>query len=238
MKKSSLLAAAAFLALTAFGAQAATPAAPVPTAAPTPPPPPTFGAAIPGQCVLDVSTAMANSQLGKAAATRLQQLGAVVQSELSTDDTSLSTEYKGLQDSQKAATTAAAKAAWDAKEQAFEGKYEAFQKKQQQRNQEMQITQQSVMGWIFNQMIAPINQVVTAKGCSTVISSDSLLHYSLPDSNGQQQADFLYANPAMNITTDVVAKLDAANVTLPQFDRANLDAQQGGAGAAPATGGQ
>ncbi len=235
MKKSLLLTAAA-LTLTAFGAHAQAAAPTSPVAAPsvsTPPPPPTFGSAVPGQCVLDVSTAMASSQLGKAAAARLQQLGAVVQSELSTDDSSLSTEYKGLQDSQKTATTATAKAAWDAKEQAFEQKYQDFQKKQQQRSQEMQYTQQSVMSWIFTQMIVPINQVVTARGCSTVINSDSLLHYSQPDSNGQTQADFLYTNPAMNITSDVVAKLDAANITLPQIDRANLDQQQG---AAPAGG--
>lgn len=241
MKKSSLLIAAAAMALTAFGVQAApapAPAAPAPAtaAAPTPPPPPTFGAAVPGQCVLDVSTAMADSKIGGAASTRLQQLAAVVKSELSTQDAALSTEYKGLQDTQKTASaTPAGKSAWEGKMQAFGTKYQAFQDLQQQRSQEMQYTRQEVMAWIFDQMIAPINQVVSAKSCATVINTDSLLHYSQPDSNGQAQPDFIYANPAMNITNDVVAKLDAANIQLPQFDRANLDQQQG---AAPATGGQ
>ncbi len=238
MKKSSLFIAAAAMALTALSAQAAPAPAPAAAAPATPvaapPPPPTFGAATQGQCVLDVSTAMATSKIGKSASDRLGQLGAVVKSELTTDDTNLSNEYKTLMAGQKAASaTPAGKSQWDAKYQAFGQKYEDFQKKQQQRSQEMQLTQQSVMGWIFNQMIAPINQVVSARGCSTVINSDSLLHYSLPDSNGQAQADFLYTNPSMNITSDVVAKLDAANVTLPQFDRANLDQPAQGA-AAPA----
>ena len=240
MKKSALFLLVSAIALTAISAEAqgattpaATAAAP---AAPTtpPPPPPTFGAAVPGQCVLDVTTAMSGSQIGKAASGRLTQLAAVVKSELKTQDDALSAEYKSLEDKQKAqSATAAGKTAWESSMNAFGGKYDAFQKLQQQRSQEMQYTQQEVMAWIFDQMIAPINQVVTAKSCATVINSDSLLHYSAPTTtNGQTtQADFLYTNPSMNITDAVVAKLDAANIQLPQFDRANLDQQQG-AGAA------
>ncbi|HEX7800578.1 MAG TPA: OmpH family outer membrane protein [Asticcacaulis sp.] len=209
-------------------AQAAAPAAP---AAPTPP---TFGAAIPGQCVLDEQTAMADSAMGKAAADRLRQLKAVVDSELSTEGKSLDDERQQLAQQQKLATTPAAKTAFETKAQAWEQKRQAFQQKVEQRNQEMQYTQQEVMSAIFQKMIPQINAVVTQKSCATVISADSLLHYDMTsNTNGQSsQTSFLYANPAMNITQDVVAKLDATKELLPQFDRVSLD--QPAQGAAPA----
>jgi hypothetical protein len=97
-----------------FAQTAATPAAPA-AAAPTPPTPPTFGAAVPGQCVLDTQEAMADSAMGKAAADRLRQLKAVVDSELSTEGKSLDSERQSLATQQKAATTPAAKTAWKAR---------------------------------------------------------------------------------------------------------------------------
>jgi len=234
MKKTSLflIASAAVLmagAGTQVLAQAAAPAAP---AAPTPP---TFGAAVPGQCVLDEQAAMATSNIGKAASDRLVQLKGVVDSELGADGKAIEEEYKALAASEKtSAATPAGKTAWEGKAQAWEQKRQAFQAKVQQRNQEMQYTQQEVMQAIFQKLIPQINAVVTAKGCATVISADSLLHYDMTtNTNGQPtQTSFLYANPAMNITTDVVNKMNATGETLPSFDRVKLD--QPAAGAAPA----
>lgn len=234
MKKATLISLGALIMAgvsgQAFAQTAATPAA----AAPTPPTPPTFGAAVPGQCVLDTQEAMADSAMGKAAADRLRQLKAVVDSELSTEGKSLDSERQSLATQQKAATTPAAKTAWEGKAQAWEQKRQAFQQKVEQRNQEMQYTQQEVMSAIFQKLIPQINAVVTAKSCATVLSSDSLLHYDMSStSNGQPaQTSFLYANPSMNITQDVVAKLDATKELLPSFDRVSLD--QPAQGAAPA----
>lgn len=235
MKNSSLLLiAVSAIALCGFSVPAAMAqggSTAAPATVPTPPTPPTFGAAVPGQCVLDVASAMSDSAIGKAANDRMVQLGAVVKSELAAQDTALSTEYKTLQASKAAATTAAAKTAFDTKAKAFEDKYNAFQALQQQRSQEMQYTQQEVMAWIFDQMVPQINKVVTTKGCATVINADSLLHYSqAPTSNGAQPADFYYANPSMNITTAVVSQLDSANIQLPQFDRADLTPKPGAGG--------
>jgi len=231
MKKSLLLSLGAVL-LTGVAAQAlAQTAAPT---APTPPAPPTFGAALPGQCVLDTQSAIVTSAMGKAAADRMRQLKAVVDSELSTEGKALDDERQSLAQQQKLATTPAAKTAWDGKAKTWEQKRQAFQDKIDQRNQEMQYTQQEVMSAIFQKLIPQINAVVTQKGCATVMSADSLLHYDLTaNTNGQaSQSSFLYANPAMNITQDVVAKLDSTKELLPQFDRVSLD--QPAQGAAPA----
>lgn len=232
MKKSSLLIAAAVMAVTAFGAQAATPAAPAPAPAATtpPPPPPTFGTS--GQCVLDVNAAMQNSKLGQAAGARMEQLAGVVKSELDPKGAALQKDLDALKAAQTAASAAnatpAAKSAADAKLKTVGPEYDAFQQLTSQRKQELQYTQQQVLGWIFDQMVGPINQVVTARGCSMVITADSLLHVTTSDSTGQNQSEVLYANTSLNITNDVVAKLDAANIQLPQFDRADLSQQQGG----------
>jgi outer membrane protein len=238
MKKSPLLLATALLAIAA-GAQAAPAAAPAPAAAApaaAAPAAPTFGAPIAGQCVLDEQEAMADSALGKAAIARLGQLKSVVDSELQTTSTSLETEGRQLASTQPtAATPAATKAAWDAKAQAWGKKRDAFQAKVQQRQQEMQLTQQSVMSYIFQKMIPSINAVVTQRSCATVVSAESLLHYdSTATNNGQEtQTSFTYVNPAMDITNAVVQKMDASGETLPPFERANLDQQQGApAGAA------
>ncbi len=229
MKKSSLILLVSALALAgATGAVAQ-------TAAPTPP---TFGAAVPGQCVLDEQTALGNSNMGKAASDRLQQLKGAVDSELQPEATSLETEYKALQAEQKAATTPAAKQAFDQKAAAWSDRRDQFQQKAQLRQQEMQVTQQQVLAAIFQKMIPSINAVVTQKQCATVMSADSLLHYEAPAATaGAEPTSFVYANPSMNITNDVVAKMNSTGETLPAFDRANLGQQRGAsapAGAAPA----
>jgi Skp family chaperone for outer membrane proteins len=234
MKKASLfLIASAAVLMAGAGTQVLAQAA-APASAPAAPTPPTFGAAVPGQCVLDEQTAMSTSNMGKSASDRLVQLKGQVDAELGAEGKAIEDEYKALAASQKtSAATPAGKTAWEGKAQAWEEKRQKFQAKVQQRNQEMQYTQQEVMQAIFQKMIPQINSVVTAKSCATVISADSLLHYDMTaNTNGAAtQTSFLYANPAMNITTDVVAKMNASGETLPPFDRVKLD--QPAAGAAP-----
>ena len=226
MKKSSLTLLVSAMALA--GATAAV----AQTAAPTPP---TFGTAVAGQCVLDEQTAMGTSNMGKAASDRLQQLKAAVDSELQPEATSLETEYKTLQAEQKTATTPAAKQAFDQKAAAWSDKRDQFQQKAQLRQQEMQVTQQQVFSAIGQKMLPSVNAVVTQKQCATVMASDSLLHYEAPGATaGADPVSIIYANPAMNITADVVAKMNATGETLPAFDRAHLGGQQGGAAPAAA----
>ncbi len=228
MKKSSLTLLVSVMALAGASAAVAQ------TATPTPP---TFGAAVPGQCVLDEQTALGTSNMGKAASDRLQQLKAAVDSELQPEATSLETEYKSLQAEQKTATTPALKQAFDQKAAAWSDRRDQFQQKAQLRQQEMQQTQQQVLAAIFQKMIPSINTVVTQKQCSTVISADSLLHYEGPGATaGSEPVSFVYANPASNITANVVAAMNASGETLPPFERAHLGngAPAAGAPARPA----
>jgi Skp family chaperone for outer membrane proteins len=232
MKKSSLLLIASVLVMTAAAsAQAATPAAPSVQAAPAMSAPavvpPTFGAAIPGQCVLDEQAALASSKMGQAASGRLTQLAAMVKAELSPDNDRLNATVAALSAQQKAATTPALQKALDAKVQAFYADRDAFQKKADLRQQEMQATQQQVLQRIFQEMIPQINAVVTQRGCSTVTSADSLVHYEM--GTPQSPSNFLYVNPSMDITQAVVAKMDATGEILPAFERAHLDPSQAGA---------
>ncbi len=236
MKKSNLLFIASVMALTVAGAANAQTAAPA-TAAPAPPTPPTFGAAVPGQCVLDEQTAMGTSKMGVAAAGRLSQLKGVVDGELQQQGQALEAEYKQLAATQKTSyATPAGKQGWDGKAEAWGKKRDAFQAKVQQRQQEMQYTQQEVMSAIFSKMIPNINAVVTAKGCSTVVAASSLVHYDLNNNAAGQptQSTFTYVNPAMDITSAVVQKMDSTNELLPAFERVSLDQQAAGAPAAPA----
>lgn len=216
MKTSNLFLLVSLAALTAGAANAQ-----------TSPTPPTFGAAIPGQCVLDEQAAMTNSAMGKAASQRLVQLKSVVDGELQQQGTALETEYKTLASSQKTqAATPAGKTAWETKAQDWAKKRDTFQGKVQQRQQEMQYTQQEVMAAIFSKMIPNINAVVTQKGCSTVVSASSLLSYdsTTAGSDGKPvSTKFTYVNPAMDITTAVVQKMDSTGELLPAFDRVSLD---------------
>jgi Skp family chaperone for outer membrane proteins len=228
MKKANLFLIAGLAALTAGVANAQ-----------TPPTPPTFGAAIPGQCVLDEQAAMTNSAIGKAASQRLVQLKSVVDGELQQQGTALETEYKTLAAGQAAqSATPAGKTAWENKAQAWAKKRDAFQAKVQQRQQEMQYTQQEVMAAIFSKLIPNINAVVTQKGCSTVVSASSLLSYdsTTPGADGKPvSSKFTYVNPAMDITSAVVQKIDSTGELLPAFDRVSLDQPAAqGAAAAPA----
>jgi len=216
MKKSSLTLLVSVLTLAGATAASA-------QTAPTPPTPPTFGAAVPGQCVLDEQAALGTSNMGKAAIDRLGQLKSNVDAELQPEATALETEYKSLQVEQKAAQTPPAKQAFDQKAAAWSDRRDALQQKMQQRQQEMQVTQQQVFSAIGQKMIPAVNAVVTQKQCATVISAESLLHYDAPAATGGEPVSFIYANPAMNITGDVVAKMNASGETLPNFERANLN---------------
>jgi Skp family chaperone for outer membrane proteins len=226
MKKSSLIllvSAAALAGATGAVAQ---------TATPTPPP---FGNAVPGQCVLDTQTALTNSNMGKAAVDRLGQLNSAVDSELQPEAQSLQADYKALAAEQKAAATPAAKQAFEQKAESWSNRRDALQQKMQLRQQEMQATQQTVFSAIFQKMIPSINAVVSQKQCATVISADALLHYETPGATqGAEPTSFLYANPAMNITNDVVAKMNASGETLPPFERQHLGGAPTGAPAAAA----
>lgn len=192
--------------------------------------PPTFGAPIPGVCVLNEEQAMASSQLGQAAADRLRQLGATVQAELDPEAETLETEYQALVSSEST-TPAAQRPQWEQRAAAWEQKRAAFERKSQIRNQELQVTRQQVMTTIMETMIPFINASVTAKSCAVVLSASTLFHYDVTaQAEGRQvQNTVTYTNSAMDITSDVVQRMNASGTRLPQFNRVNLEQRAAGA---------
>lgn len=224
MTQTKLVALAGILALTAGAGLAGTAFAQTPVA------PPTWGAAIPGQCVLDTGRALSTSNLGKAASDRMIQLKAQVDAELSAESQALDTEGKQLQEQQKTATAGAAKTAWETKAQAWAKKGETFQRKVQVRQAEMRYTEQMATQIVFEKMIPQINATVTQNKCSMVVQAEGLLQYDGAGPNNQA-VSFTYVNPAMDITNTVVQKLNAAGEQLPQIDRVNLEQQAAAAGA-------
>lgn len=208
---------------------AATPQAPI-SAAPVATQnltPPTFGPAIAGQCYVNQSDIIGTSAMGRAALKRLSEIESVVQSELKPEADALKVENDALVAAQKT-TTAAQKAQFETKVRTFSEKIQKFEQKAQLRNRELELTRNEVMQGVFARSIPYINQSVTAKSCSSVMPVDNLLQYdSKVEKDGKQtQSTFVYLNSAMDITTDIITRMDASNERLPFFDRIEIKANQ------------
>lgn len=196
---SSVVALALATAASAQTAPAAAPAAP----------PVTHGPALTGVCILSTQGVIANSLVGKAVDARLKTIIQQVNAELTAERTGLDNEAKAL-DAKKASL------AQDALEQqaaALQVKANAWQRKGQLRQKEVEVTEQKAMQRIYQEMNTPISQVYQTQKCSILFDRDGVM----------------LANPAMDITSGVVAALDARIKTLT-FDRERLD--QGAPGAA------
>ncbi|UDF02335.1 OmpH family outer membrane protein [Asticcacaulis sp. AND118] len=180
------------------------------------------GPVIAGVCVYSNEAVMANAAVSKAAAQRLQQINQQAEAELEPDAAALEKERAGLATQQKTLT----KDKFDPLAQAFMGKVKTFQDKAFIVNQELGRTEQEANVKVA-QLVAPaLSSTYEAKNCGMLVDRKAVL----------------FANPAMDITGDVIAKLDAAKATvdikrvvLPEADRQKLlkakaeqDAQQGG----------
>jgi len=201
------------------------PPAPVPAAAPaaakpTALTPPSFGAPIPGQCFINQSAINQMSVMGQAASKRMEQLGAQVKAELDTEGAVLEKEYNEIKAAEKT-TPPAQKATWEKRARDWTDKQQKFAAKAELRNRELQATGEQVADAVSARAIPHINTVVTQRACAYVVSVDALLAFGFSaEKDGQQQmSTFVYANPAMDITRDVVTKMDASGEKLPTFDR-------------------
>lgn len=221
MKKQLLLTVFA-LSATALSpvAMAQTPAA-APAAAPAQPQTKP-GPVIAGVCVYSNEAVMANAAVSKAAGQRLQQINQQAEAELEPDAQALEKERTSLAAQQKTLT----KDKFDPLAQAFMGKVKAFQDKAFIVNQELGRTEQDANVKVA-QLVAPaLSATYEAKNCGMLVDRKAVL----------------FANPAMDITGDVIKKLDDSKVAvdikrvvLPEADRQKLlkakaeqDAQQGG----------
>lgn len=170
---------------------------------------PASGPAIPGVCVFFRDQALATSTAGKGVSTRMNELKAQVNAELSPEAQTLRSEEQSLQSTPKEQQ--------QAKAVALREKIGAFQQKEQLRGEELQATMQKEIAVIGEQMAPIVEAVYSEHKCSILL----------------ERGQVYFENPEMDITSTVVQRLDAKLPSVPAFSRENL-AQQGAAAAAPA----
>jgi len=212
MTSKTILAAGCAAALVLSGATSAMAQAPA-APAPLPPPQVTHGAAIPGVCVFSGERAIGQSTVGRFVFTRLQQLTQQASAEVSAEETTLNTDAKAL-DGQRGTLD---QSAFESRAAAIQVRANALQRKVQQRNAEMQRTQEKALGRLSDEIAPLVRASYQAKGCSMLVNREALT--------------LDLANPAMDITPQVVTALNA-KITQFTFDRERLD-QAAAAPAAP-----
>jgi len=213
-------AASAALLLTLSGAAVAAPAktaapaapaktapAPVATQAPAPaaPPPINHGPPLANVCIYNDDRAIGVSSVGKAAATRMQQLRAQVTAELQAEQTTLQTDISAF--NAKRATLTPDQLS--AQGQPLQQREQAFEAKAGQRQRELEATGQDTLAQIHQKIDAILRTVYQAHGCSLLLRGEALY----------------IANPKMDVTEDVVTQLNTVMPTIT-FDRKILPAQQ------------
>ena len=204
MNKSALLIAASAAVLLAAPAQAQAQAAA---------PPVTHGAPLTGICILSLDGAIGSSTVGKYVQTRLQQISQQVQTELTAEQTALQNEAKTL-DAQKASLD---QGSFDQKNASLQVRANALQRKAQIRERELQATQQKALGRVGQELEPVIRGSYQQARCSLLIQRDAVI----------------LANPAMDITPQVITGLNA-KITQFAFDRERLDQAATAAPAQPA----
>jgi Skp family chaperone for outer membrane proteins len=169
---------------------------------------PANGPAIAGVCVFFRDEALATSTAGKGVSTRMNELRAQVNAELSPEAQSLQSQEQALQTTPKEQQQTKAVTLRD--------QIGAFQQKEQQRSQELQATLQKQVS-IIGQAMAPIVEAVySERKCSILLD----------------RGQVYFQNPDMDVTAVVVQRLDAKLPSVPAFSREALSQQ--GAAAAPA----
>jgi outer membrane protein len=192
---------AAAVALTAASGAFAQ-AAPAAAAAPAV----THGPALPGVCVISIENAIGASTVGKYVDSRIQQIVAQVNAELNGEKTAIDTDAKAL-DGRRATLD---QNSLEQQAAALQVRANALQRKAQLRDREVQATEQKAVGRIGQEMEPLIRQVYQQRQCSLLL----------------QRTAIVIANPAMDVTPQVVTALNA-KITQFTFDRERLDQQTG-----------
>lgn len=205
-------AAATLIAGSSAFAQAARPAAPA--AVPPVQPAVNHGPAIPNMCIISIENAIGASTVGRYVETRMQQIVAQTNAELTGEKNAIDSDAKSL-DARRATLD---QSTLEQQAAALQVRANALQRKAQLRDREVSATEQKAVGRIGQEMEPLIRQVYQSKGCSVLL----------------QRTAVVIANPAMDITPMVITALNG-KITQFAFDRERLDQPQAatGAGGAP-----
>jgi outer membrane protein len=177
------------------------------TSAQTPaaqPPPLTYGPPIAGLCTFSFNQVVAQSKVGQSFANRLKVLAQQVGAELQPQADAINTEKRTLES--QASTLD--RATLDARQANLELRYQNFEKLNQQRQAEMQATEQKQLAVLQAQVEPIVRQLFQARQCSTLLARDS--------------GAVLVSTPGNDISGGAVTALDAKIQTLT-FDREHID---------------
>ena len=133
---------------------------------------------------------------------RMKQLSAVVQAELTTEQTSLENDAKTLE-GQKASLDAAV---YQQRGQALQQRGAQFQQKVQLRQRELEATQQKAFARVLEAAGPFVGQVVTQRSCGALVDANAVI----------------VGNPSMDTTPTVIQLLNGS-LTQFAFDREHLD---------------
>lgn len=170
----------------------------------------TYGPPIAGLCTLSIDGVIASSTVGKYVDSRLQQIGAQAQAELTGEKSAIDTEARTLE-SQRATLD---QSSFEQRVAALQVRQNALERKAALRDREMQATQQQAVGRVLNEMKPLIATAAEAQHCAIV----------------QDRSSVIMVNPAMDLSPAVVASLNG-KLTQFAFERTRLDQPQ--AAAAP-----
>jgi len=166
--------------------------------------PANLGPAIPGVCVYFNQQALAQSTVGQAVQTRMEQLAQEVQGEIAPYAQQLQTEYQALQ---TGASTIPADQL-NQRRQALQQRAQEAQQLEQTRDGELRYTLAEQRKKISEAIEPILVAVYQEKGCGIMIDRESVF----------------IMNPAMDVTPLVIQRLNAALPTL-SFNRMPVPAQ-------------
>ena len=162
----------------------------------------THGPPLANVCIMSVEGAIGTSTVGKYVDTRMQQIVSQVNAELNAEKTGIDNEAKTL-DSQRATLD---QSALESRASALQVRANTLQRKAQQRDREISATEQKALARVGQELEPLIRQVYQQKQCSVLL----------------QRSAVVIANPAMDITPQVVTALNG-KITQFAFDRERLD---------------
>lgn len=182
--------------------------------------PPLPGAPITGLCYYSLERTRAQSSVGRAIQTRLQQIGTQVQSELTSERTTLENDIRAFNTARATLDPTAA----EQRASQLQLRQNAYQRKEALRQREMEYTVQFANIRLSQEAQPVIMQVATQRQCSILLDDNIVMA----------------GNAAMDLTPTVIQGLNARIQTIT-FDRIQVNPQTGqpilpaAAGARPAT---
>jgi outer membrane protein len=205
----TLVASACAAAMSLAAASSASAQAAAPAAAPQI----SHGPALNNVCIVSLEGAIGSSTVGKYVDTRMQQIVAQVNAELGAEKTGIDNEAKTL-DGQRASMD---QSTLEKRASDLQVRANALQRKAQLRDREVSATEQKAVARVGQEMEPLLRQIYQQRQCSVLF----------------QRSAVVIANPAMDITPQVVTALNG-KLTQFAFDRERLDQAAAAPGAAPA----